>query len=258
MAAKETIRKKKQHRKRPKRPTARVGDTIGTTHAKSVGTGQPNQRKKRPKKSASSQPRTKQKRPKQQKKGNKRNQPTRFKRSRRVLGQLLLSLFLTIGLLWLVSVFTFTIHRVDSYMMTPALTDKDVVFVNKVKTIRRFDLVLLRNEDGSHSVRRVIGLAGDRLYYKNDQLYLNNEVQVERFLITRLEEAHQSNQILTADVTLRQATGEDVVPKNGYFVLGDNRQYAEDSRTYGIVTEKEIVGVVQLKLLPLYDMRYLY
>lgn len=227
------------------------------TRKKTVGASQQKNQIVSSSRSSTSLREQQRKRPVTPNKVSKKKRAIRFKRSRRMIGQLLLSLFLTIGLIWLISVFTFTVHRVDSYMMMPALTDRDLVFVNKVKTIRRFDLILLRNQDGSQSVRRVIGVPGDRLYYKNDQLYLNNEVQVERFITRELEQAHQSGLILTEDFSLLQATEVEAIPKDSYFVLGDNRQYAEDSRSYGLVKSNDVIGIVQVKLLPLYDMRYL-
>ncbi|MBL1225164.1 signal peptidase I [Enterococcus sp. BWR-S5] len=187
-----------------------------------------------------------------------RKRPTGVKRGRRLVGELLLSLFLAMGLIYIVSLFTFTFYSVDSYMMAPAVNAGDTVFVNKLKAIRRFDLVLFRSPtDGELSVRRVIGVPGDRLYYQADVLYLNEQEQVERFLNTALKEARQNDQQFTEDFRLSQVIGQDAVPKDSYFVLGDNRTFAADSRSYGVIHKKEIIGVVRMKVLPLHEMTYL-
>ncbi|MBL1227545.1 signal peptidase I [Enterococcus sp. BWR-S5] len=187
-----------------------------------------------------------------------RKRPTGVKRGRRLVGELLLSLFLAMGLIYVISLFTFTFYSVDSYMMAPAVNAGDAVFVNKLKEIRRFDLVLFRSPtNGELSVRRVIGVPGDRLYYQADVLYLNEQEQVERFLNTALKEARQNDQQFTEDFRLSQVTGQDAVPKDSYFVLGDNRTFAVDSRSYGVIHKKDIIGVVRMKVLPLHEMTYL-
>ncbi len=187
-----------------------------------------------------------------------RKRPTGVKRGRRLVGELLLSLFLAMGLIYVISLFTFTFYSVDSYMMAPAVNAGDTVFVNKLKEIRRFDLVLFRSPtNGELSVRRVIGVPGDRLYYQADVLYLNEQEQVERFLNTALKEARQNDQQFTEDFRLSQVIGQDAVPKDSYFVLGDNRTFAVDSRSYGVIHKKDIIGVVRMKILPLHEMTYL-
>lgn len=49
---------------------------------------------------------------------------------------------------------------------------------------------------------------------------------------------------MTGDFTLKEAIGKDAVPKGQYFVIGDNRIYSFDSRHFGPVKDKDIVGVI--------------
>lgn len=185
----------------------------------------------------------------------KKRKPRRGKQVKKLLLQLGLSLVLTLGLVYIVSLFTFTVQRMEGYMMAPTVADGEVLFVNKRRTIRRFDLVLIKNEkDDSFSVRRVIGLPSERISYKNDELFVNDTYQVERFLEKKLYESHQMGMILTQDFTLSQVTGETVIPKEEYFVLGDNRTYAQDSRNYGAVKKSQIIGVVTMRLFPFHKM----
>ncbi|WP_086351140.1 signal peptidase I [Candidatus Enterococcus clewellii] len=173
---------------------------------------------------------------------------------KRILLQLGLSIFLTIGLVYLISLFTFTIQRMEGYMMAPTVTDREVLFVNKLGTVRRFDLVLIEDEQGIRSVRRVVGLPTESISYKNDELFINGTYQVERFLEKKLYETHQMGMILTKDFTISQVTGEAMIPKEEYFVLGDNRAYAQDSRDYGTVKKTQIVGIVKARLFPFHKL----
>lgn len=61
----------------------------------------------------------------------------RKKKIKKTFFQLGASLVLTAGVVYLISLFTFTIHRTEGYMMNPAAADGDVVFVNKRQAIRR-------------------------------------------------------------------------------------------------------------------------
>lgn len=184
-----------------------------------------------------------------------KRRPKRKKQVKLILLQLGFSLLLTLGLVYLVSLFTFTIQRMEGYMMMPTIADGETLFVNKLQTIRRFDLVLIKDEEnGSLSVRRVIGLPSERISYKNDELFVNDTYQVERFLEKKLYESHQMGMILTKDFTLSQVTGETVIPKEEYFVLGDNRAYAQDSRGYGTVRKSQIIGVIKMRLFPFHKM----
>lgn len=173
---------------------------------------------------------------------------------KRILLQLGFSIFLTIGLVYLISFFTFTIQRMEGYMMAPTVTDREVLFVNKLGTVRRFDLVLIEDEQGIRSVRRVVGLPTESISYKNDELFINGTYQVERFLERKLYETHQMGMILTKDFTISQVTGEAMIPKEEYFVLGDNRAYAQDSRDYGTVKKTQIVGIVKARLFPFHKL----
>jgi len=61
---------------------------------------------------------------------------------------------------------------------------------------------------------------------------------------------------LTLDFTLEDISGEIVIPEGYYFVMGDNRRYSTDSRdqTIGFILEENIVGHVDILLLPLSDL----
>jgi signal peptidase I len=158
-----------------------------------------------------------------------------------------------LGLIFLVYFFTFRIVQTQGYSMTPTLNDRDRLFVSKLGKIEHFDLICIK-EAGTNEllVRRVIGLPGDRLEYRADQLYINETEKVERYLTAGIA---QNGEIqFTEDFTLTELTKKNQVPEKNYFVLGDNRPYALDSRHFGWVSEKEIVGVVKFRIFPFHTM----
>ena len=89
-------------------------------------------------------------------------------------------------------------------------------------------------------IKRVIGLPGDHVAYKNDQLYINGEPLPEPYLDVKKEEIIEG--ALTEDFTLEDYTEVSVIPEGYVFVMGDNRRYSKDSRMIGLVSMEEIIG----------------
>lgn len=182
----------------------------------------------------------------------------RVKRKKQPLKVILLevgiSLLIFVAVMFVLSQVTFTTIKVEGYSMTEQLTDGDRVFVNRLNQPKQFDLVAFKDAKGDVLVRRVIGLPGARLYYKDDQLYINEEQKVERYLESAVALAKQGGMKTTEDFTLSQLTGQSQVPKDKYFVLGDNRQYATDSRYFGFVSKKDIIGTVEFRFFPFHTL----
>ena len=135
--------------------------------------------------------------------------------------------------------------------MLPTFRDKNIVGIRRKSHIKRFDLVYLipPKEQKEPSIRRVIGLPGDIIEYKNDELFVNGSSVEESYLSSKKKK--MGDMILTEDFTLEEVTGEILVPENTYFVLGDNRNMSTDSRYYGFVPKKNIIGEIKFRLTPL-------
>jgi signal peptidase I len=85
----------------------------------------------------------------------------------------------------------------------------------------------------------VIGLPGDEIYYKDDQLYVNNKAVNEPFLPLK----DNSNVTkLTGNFTLEEITNDTKIPKGYIFVIGDNRLQSRDSRHFGLVKMDDVIG----------------
>ncbi len=139
--------------------------------------------------------------------------------------------------------------------MMPTITDGDRLVVNKLGTIKRFSLVYYRDPKSKEtSIRRVVGLPNERLTYRSDQLYINDQEVVERFLEEAKEQAKANETQLTEDFTLSEVLQTNVIPEETYFVLGDNRSYASDSRDFGTIKRKDIIGTVEMRWLPFHRL----
>lgn len=127
--------------------------------------------------------------------------------------------------------------------MEPSLYNGQSIFLNrliyKVASPREGDVIVFLpngNEKSHYYVKRVVGVPGDTLYIKDGLLYVNGEA-VEAYFNDRIAEPG----LLESEVTLEE---------DEYFVIGDNCNNSEDSRSANIGTVKKsyIIGKAWMKL----------
>lgn len=156
--------------------------------------------------------------------------------------------------------FTFIVIpvRIQGKSMENTLFNNDIVLINglggKIGDIHRFDVVVLDCEElNERIIKRVIGLPGDHIVYKNDELYINGEHIKQSFLdqdFINYSKQQYSVSFFTNDFEAR-------VGENEIFVLGDNRLRSTDSRDLGNFSFDEIVGKEGLVIFPLDDIKWL-
>lgn len=121
---------------------------------------------------------------------------------------------------------------VDGSSMLPTLKNGEILLLKKYdKSIERFDIVVL-NYNGQKLVKRVIGLPGEKIEYKENKLYINGE-----------EVKDVNTGYITNDFSAS-------VSENAYFVLGDNRIDSLDSRLIGEISKERIEGVTSFAIFP--------
>lgn len=132
--------------------------------------------------------------------------------------------------------------QVSGTSMHQTLYDHDIMLLNiidyKVRGLNRFDIVVI-NYEKEALIKRVIGLPGENIEYYDNKLYINGKYVKETFL--------KENK--TANFKLKEL-GYDKIPPNMYFVLGDNRNNSTDSRIFGLIKQKQIVGKTKLIIYP--------
>lgn len=156
---------------------------------------------------------------------------------------------------FVVRTFLFVPVIVDGESMEPTLQNENRMIVNKllyyIDEPERGDIVVFHATEERDYIKRVIAVPGDRLQYKDDVLYVNGKKVDEPYLEPLKEQAEP----LTYDFTLEELTGETEVPEGKVFVMGDNRQYSQDSRDIGFVDESKIVGTTSVVYYPFTDIR---
>ncbi|MEH7380955.1 signal peptidase I [Bacillus sp. JJ1533] len=164
------------------------------------------------------------------------------------------ALFIAIIVAFIVRAFFFTPVVVEGASMQPTLQDQNRMIVTKIGEPKRFDVVVFHATGEKDFIKRVIGLPGDRIEYKNDTLYINGEPYDEPYLEKSKEEVNDGP--LTYSFKLRETpVGSDVVPEGHLFVLGDNRRNSMDSRHIGAIPMEQVVGTTNVVVWPIKEIK---
>lgn len=124
--------------------------------------------------------------------------------------------------------------------MEPTLGENDVVlvarFLPNASAVRRGDLVVLRDPEGDLSLKRVVGLPGQRVAIRDAVLEVDGIAPTEPYVDhSRIDSVY---------------FGPMTVPAGSVFLMGDNRANSIDSRDYGALDLDRMVGRVVLRLWP--------
>jgi signal peptidase I len=149
----------------------------------------------------------------------------------------------------LIVTFGFQVARVEGQSMAPTLQDQDRLIVNKFAYLSAIgepqvgDIVMLyypNNPDKSF-VKRVIAKYGQRVRIVDGKVFVDDEPVDDSFV----PEQYRSH----------EDWGPETVPEGYYFVMGDHRNNSSDSRHWGFVPKKYIIGRVQLRWWPVPNAR---
>ncbi|WP_394235511.1 signal peptidase I [Niallia oryzisoli] len=152
-----------------------------------------------------------------------------------------------------IRMFFFSNYVVEGESMMPTLQDGNKLVVNKIGyqfgELHRFDVIVFHANESEDYVKRVIGLPGDEVEYRDDQLFINGKKYEEPYLEKYRKQTFGGR--LTGNFSLFELTGQKNVPKDMIFVLGDNRLGSRDSREFGFVSVEQVVGKVNLRYWPM-------
>jgi signal peptidase I len=164
--------------------------------------------------------------------------------------------------------------RIPSGSMLPTLYIGDFILVDKFRYGIRLPIVNLRifptgspkrgevmvfrypHDESTNFIKRVIGLPGDAIVYDNKRLFINGtaakQVRSDSYQLEtstqELDVIEYSEVVGASSHNILNDRGRSsrnmtiLVPEGSYFVMGDNRDHSNDSRFWGFVPEKNIVG----------------
>jgi signal peptidase I len=136
--------------------------------------------------------------------------------------------------------------------MVPTFHDGEYLIVDELSYnlgyVHRGDVVIFRypNDTKRFFIKRIIGLPNEQIFIKGDQVKIVNKDNPDGFTLVE----PYINEDFSFDGTYQTNDKE-------YFVLGDNRNRSSDSRFWGVLPEKLLVGRAYLRLLPVKEMSYL-
>lgn len=130
--------------------------------------------------------------------------------------------------------FIFGIKRCNDDMMAPAYKNSDLAIYYRLQGDYQATDTVVIEKNGKTQIRRIIAKSGDTIDITADGLKINGYLQ-------------QESNIYKDTLPYKEGVQFPITLGNDeYFVLGDNRTNAEDSRIYGAVNKKEIKGIIMI------------
>ena len=176
------------------------------------------------------------KKEKNQIKTGKEGQPSKGAKKKSPLREAIETIVWSLIIALLIINFIVQSFYIPSSSMEPTLVPGERVLVAKfyyhITEPQRGDIVVFRYpiDKRKNLIKRVIGLPGEKIKIANGMVYINGEpLQGEKFGRTYYDVGFYGE-------------GERTVPEDSYFVLGDNSQNSDDSRFWGYVPRKNILG----------------
>ena len=192
--------------------------------------------------------------------------------------QVLILTAIFFGIFFVLNKYVFANFPVSGISMQRTSENNDCVIALRPSKIKEGDIVIVDapDEPGALYIKRVIGLPGDTIVSKNNQIYINGKklnqpwlkagqklidngedgisgtkyTNTQNFTLSSLAKTQNYRQFYTSK-QLKEMQKTNKVPANTYFVMGDHRSVSKDSRYIGTIPRSKIVGVVKMRYWPL-------
>lgn len=166
--------------------------------------------------------------------------------SMRTIVRSFVALILAIVVLCFLVLFIVIPYQVSQSSMAPTLSMGDRIIVNKLKVrlnmLEHGDVVVFQ-QNGTYHVGRIIGDPGQSVAYQSGQLELDNRPVDEPYIHRAYEATWSARELPNVE--------SDIIPPNQYLVLNDHRSDEGDSRRYGLIDKRDMIGSALLRYFPL-------
>lgn len=171
---------------------------------------------------------------------------------RDLVKQISLVILLILGLIGL-RVWFFEPVTIASQMANDYIKEGDFIVTVRNAKLTHGDFILYKH-DGKEYVSRVIAVTDETVTYMDDVLYRDNVIVTESYL-----KASHTQESYTEDFTIATLTNGqfESVPKDFILVLNDNRTNHQDSRSFGLIAEKDVIGRLTFRLSPLREFGFI-
>lgn len=171
---------------------------------------------------------------------------------RDLVKQISLLILLILGLIGL-RVWFFEPVTINSQMANEYIKEGDFIVTVRKADLTHGDFVLYRHE-GKEYVSRIIAIEDETVTYMDDVLYRDNVIVTESYL-----KAPHTQESYTDDFSIATLTNGqyESIPKDYFLVLNDNRTNHLDSRSFGLIAEKDIIGRLTFRLSPLKEFGFI-
>lgn len=159
---------------------------------------------------------------------------------------------IAVGSVFIIRTFLVQPFLVSGASMMPSFANGDYLLIDELtyrfRQPQRGEVVVFRypNDESVYFIKRIVGLPNETVIIKDGKVIIRNQENPEGLV---LKETYLSPGTFTA------GNIEFKLKDDEYFVLGDNRSFSFDSRGWGVLKGKEIVGLVRLRLWPLYNFQ---
>lgn len=134
---------------------------------------------------------------------------------------------------------------VEGQSMEPSFQNNDYLITEKIsfelRAPKRGEVVIFHPPDNPNInyIKRIVGLPGDKIELKEGNIYINDTIIKEPYLIA-------GEQTISGQKEFKSTLKDEE-----YFLLGDNRNHSRDSREIGAIPKENIVSKIWVRLLPL-------
>jgi len=176
--------------------------------------------------------------------------------------------------------FLFEPFRIPSGSMKPTLLEGDFIIVKKysydlnlpflktsilnINDPRSGDIIVFKHKRNINMVKRIVGIPEDKIFYKNKFIYINEKIQKQfdmggttdknkNDLLLHVRKKKELIKNIRHDIyhivglkNRKYEFNNIKIKKNKYFVMGDFRDNSQDSRVWGLVDRKDIIGKVEI------------